>query len=135
MKTLLGLIITSFFLLVGCSSREATIPFNEQYVKGALVKLNDSLLVYFLPDTIEAVPRNPTPYAPTLDVEFHVLKEDSVMISYYTGEGRLITSSYTDYLRPGLYRFHAADIRLNTGVYFIRCQVGKKVFVSRALIM
>ena len=123
-----------------CSSLHSTsssfdTPFEEQYVIGTISRLNDSLLAQIRPDTIAVVPRYPNPFGPPWTVDFHVLKQDSVMISFYDKDGRSIRNSFQEFLLPGVYRFNPTDLHLNAGVYFIRCQVGDKYFIRKSLLM
>jgi hypothetical protein len=128
------------FGVIGCSSRisnleASNIPIGEQFVKGSLSRLNDSLLTQIRPDTIAVISGIPHPSDVTWSVDFHVLQQDSVLISYYDANGNLIPDSFGDYLHPGIYRYNAIDLHLNTGAYFIRCQVGNKYFIRKALLV
>ena len=130
------------FVLVqtGCSFRNVTsmesgIPPGEQCVGGSISRLSDSLLAHIRPDTIAVIPMFPSPFAPTWPVQFPVLKQDSVMISFYDAKGNIIPDVVQDFLPPGIYRFDPGDIHLNDGVYFIRCRVGDKQFIRKALLL
>ena len=110
-------------------------PFEEQYVKGTVSKMSESLQTDSLKDTIQIVPSYPNPFSPTTSVQFHVPREDTVTISFYDAHGRFVGEGFRSYLLPGNYRFEPSELYVNSGVYFIKCQVGDKHFARKTIIM
>ena len=133
-------LIPFIVLLGGCSTHESTLKmenmsFEEQHVKGTVTKSTDSLQTDSLKDTFEIVPTYPNPFSPTTTVDFHVPREDSVTISIYDVHGEFIGRAFQGYLLPGTYRFGLSEAHVNSGVYFIKFQVGDKQFTRKTIIM
>ncbi len=104
-------------------------------MKGTVTKSTDWLQTDSLKDAIELVPAYPNPFSPTTSVDFNVPKEDSVTISFYDVHGEFIGRAFQSYLLPGTYRFKLSEAHVNSGVYFIKCQVGDKQFTRKTIIM
>ena len=140
MKTLPGystFIIAISLTALGCSSthsisRSAIIPFGQQHVYGVVVRLSDSLFPHTRMDTIAITQFDPV-LRPSC-VDFHVIQADTVTISFYDSDGRLVNNAYRNYLPPGIYRFEPTDFHVNEGAYFIKCQVGDRYFTTKTLV-
>ena len=127
-------------VLFGCSSNNvvstlATIPFEEQYVKGYVTKLPDSLSGISLKDSVLIVSSSPTPFSPTTDISFHVAQEDTVTISFFDVNDKFVGEALRSSLLSGNYRFQATDLHINMGVYWLKCQVGDKSTRTKIVIM
>ncbi|MBI5021559.1 MAG: hypothetical protein HZB59_08995 [Ignavibacteriales bacterium] len=142
MNNLTSRIVLAIFinLLNGCSSKnvvstEALIPFEEQYVKGDITKLQDSLSGVTLKDSVLIVPSSSSPFSPTTDISFHVFRENTVTISFLELNHKFICEAFSGYLLSGNYKFKATDFHINTGVYLLKCQVGNRSALSKMMIM
>ena len=127
-------------VLFGCSSKNvvstvATTRFEEQYVKGNVTKLQDSLSGTSLKDSILIVQSSPTPFSPTTDISFHVAQDDTVMISFFDLNDKFICEALHSYLLSGNYRFSSTDLHIDTGVYWMKCQIGNKSARTKIMVM
>ena len=130
----------SINFLSGCSSKEvvstlSTVPYKEQYVKGNIVRLQDSLSGTTLKDSVLIVSSPPTPYSPTTNISFHVAQEDTVSISFFDVNEKFVCEAVLSYLQAGNYKFDATDLHINTGVYWMKCQVGNKSTRTKIMVM
>lgn len=122
----------------GCTSKNVVtkIPFMEQYIKGNITRLGDAKSVDSSNVTDDiGPPFHPNPFCPTFTTIIQVLKEDSVTITYYDVNGKMVCEGYRGYLSPGEYKFEPTDFNVNSGVYFINCTVGNKSFVRKGLLI
>jgi hypothetical protein len=125
---------------VSCSSREATlsrtakIPFEEQFVKGAATKTTAPLPTDGSKDSI-LTPSPPNPFSPSTTIDFNVAREDTVRISFYDSDGRLIGEAFRGYLPAGAYRFELTQAHVNSGVYIAKFQVGNRSSTRKVMIL
>ena len=131
------IIIAAILAILGCSSthsisKSTEIPFGQQYVIGTVARLSDTLFSMTRMDTIAITQFDPILNSTSIDL--HVIQMDSVIISFYDSNGQFVNNAYRNYLPPGIYMFKSTEFHANTGIYFIKCQVGNKHFVRKTLI-
>ena len=127
-------------LYVSCSSHKATssrivkIPFGEQFVRGKVTPTDALLPTGGLSDSI-LTPSSPNPFSPSTTIDFNVVGDDTVRISFYDPDGRLIGEAFRGYLSAGAYRFELTQAHVNSGVYFAKFQVGNRSSTRKVMVL
>lgn len=138
--TIRATLIVFIPVFFSCSFSESTskiteIPFEEQYVRGTATKLTTPLPTESSKDSILILPSSPNPFSPSTTIDFKVTTEDTVAIYFVDKDGKLISEAFRGYLLLGVYRFEPTELHVNSGVYFVKFQIGKSSSTRKVMIM
>ena len=123
---------------LGCNSKDVLtkITFDGQYIKGEITRMGDAKSIDSSRENDEMTPPyHPNPYSPTVSTTMQVSKEDSVTITYYDLNRKVVCEAYRGYLSPGEYEVKPTDFNANTGIYFIKFTVGNNIFVRKVILV
>lgn len=137
------------FLIISCStSKQQTdkivIPPEEQYVIAEIRNLDsDSVITNKdgikinnddnVPDSVAITEKYPNPFSPPTTYGYKIEEPDSFKVLILDRDGNIISDLFDGFLTTGIYDIRFKDLHINSDIYFIVIDNGKKKWTKKII--
>jgi len=82
-------------------------------------------------DSIAVTEKYPNPFSPPTTYGFKIEEPDSFKISFWDRDGNIISNVFNGFLTDGKYQIKFKEMHINSDIYFILIDNGKKKWTKK----